>query len=83
MSVPTTINPYVASLACPTPIPAIVAVQHSPLLNNYQNRMPIRARCVWSKSELARQTCSQQLNARGGKESDDEYQTGPRLSMIF
>ena len=30
-----------------------------------QKRMPARARCVWSKSELARQTCSERLEVLG------------------
>ena len=35
--------------------------------------MPARARCVWSKSDLARQTCPEQVE-RGGKYTDSERQ---------
>ena len=37
--------------------------------------MPARARCVWSKSELARQTCPERVD-RGRKQADGKCQTG-------
>ena len=36
--------------------------------------MPARARCMWSKSELTRQTCSVGLK-KGGRETYDACQT--------
>ena len=37
--------------------------------------------CVWSKSELARQTCSERPD-RGGKQTDGECQTKPQSSKF-
>ena len=38
-----------------------------------------RARCVWSESELARQTCSERLD-RGERWTDGGCQTEPHVS---
>ena len=51
----------IAGLLCTTD-------NNSPVANS-QNRVPARAKCMCSKSELARQTWSGQLD-RGGKQPD-------------
>ena len=43
--------------------------------------MPARARCSWSKSELARQTSSKQPD-RGGSYRDEDCQTRPHRSKF-